>query len=129
MLKAKLVLNVNLEAYAKRKSKQVAAGMAEASKLLVRSMKARVSILYPPPSEPGQSPHQRTGDLLHSIYAYPIENNRKIKVGCFGIAYASMLEFGTSKMAARPFMWPAFKANKDKIIEKVGVFVRGRRTR
>lgn len=33
------------------------------------------------------------------------------------VQYSHLLELGTSKMAARPFLRPAFDANKDKVVE------------
>lgn len=35
-----------------------------------------------------------------------------------GLSYANAIEFGTSKMQARPFMRPAFNENKEWIIRK-----------
>jgi HK97 gp10 family phage protein len=34
--------------------------------------------------------------------------------------YWKFLEFGTNKMAARPFLRPAFEANKEGAIEAIG---------
>lgn len=57
------------------------------------------------PSKPGQPPNQDTGVLAGNI-----ETTRagKLRVRVTSKAgYSSALEFGTSKMAARPFMRPA----------------------
>lgn len=57
------------------------------------------------PSKPGEPPNQDTGVLAGNI-----ETTRagKLRVRVTSKAgYSSALEFGTSKMAARPFMRPA----------------------
>lgn len=58
-----------------------------------------------------------TGNLEHSIHREPhlVENELEewIVVGMF---YGSYVEYGTSRMAAKPFLVPALEANKDTII-------------
>lgn len=56
------------------------------------------------PSEPGEAPGVDTGTLKNSIH---VENTGRFKRAiAAGTDYAPHLEFGTSKMAARPFMMP-----------------------
>lgn len=60
------------------------------------------------PSTPGSAPHRLTGELRNSVYAKveppmlgePI--TLKVSIRAF---FGRMLEFGTSKMAARPFFY------------------------
>jgi HK97 gp10 family phage protein len=60
--------------------------------------------------------------------SYRVKEDKKGKkrnVGRIAVAsVARFLEFGTSKMSARPFMTPAWESHKeivrDKIIEKLG---------
>ena len=53
----------------------------------------------------GYPPNIDTGKLMNAIYIYkPRALQRMISTG--DTDYAAMLEFGTSKMAARPFMRP-----------------------
>ena len=65
-------------------------------------------------SAAGQPPATDTGFLVNNIAL-------KIDMDGFGASvesnasYSSFLEFGTSKMAARPFMQPALEENKPKI--------------
>jgi HK97 gp10 family phage protein len=56
-------------------------------------------------SKPGEAPNADTHRLDHSIETTQI-GPLKVKVTA-NSGYASALEFGTSKMAARPFMRPA----------------------
>lgn len=56
-------------------------------------------------SSPGQPPHVDTGHLKDSIrFAMTGEYEGEVAAGA---EYAAYLEFGTSRMAARPFMTPA----------------------
>lgn len=78
-------------------------------------------------SAPGEAPASDTGRLLNSINAYPAPANRleSTTVAGRGTAkYAAMLEFGTTKMAARPFMFPALEKSKDWIRERLAKAVR-----
>lgn len=57
-----------------------------------------------------------TGDLRKSIDHEVVNNNGEITGYVFcdnTVDYASYVEFGTSKMAAQPFMTPALEENKD----------------
>tara|TARA_R110000796_G_C14314481_1_gene407018 strand:- start:76 stop:531 length:456 start_codon:yes stop_codon:yes gene_type:complete len=67
-------------------------------------------------AKPGSAPNNDTGGLVRSIaaeklgpYRYTIGSN---------LPYAGWLEFGTTKMGARPWLEPAFRA------ESVGVVAR-----
>jgi HK97 gp10 family phage protein len=80
-------------------------------------------------------PHYRTGTLEDSILVtYVPEDSVTGKLATYMVAfsrkawYARLLEYGTSKMAAKPFIRPGFEAKKeqagkaviDKIQEAVG---------
>lgn len=56
------------------------------------------------PSSPGEPPAVRTGNLRDSTVAEKHDNYATIDVGA---EYAEWLEFGTSKIAPRPFVRPA----------------------
>lgn len=68
-------------------------------------------------SAPGEAPAEDTADLVNSIEAVRVEplkvevraNDRK----------AAWLEFGTSKMLARPYMQPAVDMNRDTLKKNV----------
>ena len=63
------------------------------------------------PSAPGDPPHVDTGRLRSSITHEVEYNNREIegRVGT-NVEYALELEIGSSRIAARPFLRPAFNA-------------------
>lgn len=68
------------------------------------------------PSAPGEPPKKITAQLQNSI-AGDVRRTRNSIVGRVGspLKKAKHLEFGTSKMAARPFLRPTIAENKVKI--------------
>lgn len=72
-----------------------AAGAAE--------IRARIAIQGPPRSRPGEHPHKDSGDLYDSIWWEVDQANLRVYIAA-NIAYAEYLEFGTAKMAPRPFL-------------------------
>jgi len=65
------------------------------------------------PSKPGEVPRVRRGDLRSSISTAPTDR-KTVVVGPTSppAPYGQHLEFGTRKMAARPFMRPALMRTK-----------------
>lgn len=59
-------------------------------------------------SAPGEPPAIRSGELLRSIGQpqFPAPNVGQLRIGA---PHAALLERGTAKMAARPFIRPAIK--------------------
>ena len=78
------------------------------------------------PSKPGGVPHVQSGTMKRSIKTGPLEKRRKelfVKVGSIikpargqNHSYPFMLEFGTSRMAKRPWARPAAKVNGKKTV-------------
>jgi len=68
------------------------------------------------PSSPGEPPGVVTGELRRSM-TYEIEKTSQGITGRVGTnkEYAIPLEFGTSRMAARPFVRSNFEKNKKEI--------------
>ena len=60
-------------------------------------------------SAPGEAPANATGALVGSLSAR-VESQGTV-IASASTAYAAMLEFGTQKMAARPYMQPALDKN------------------
>ena len=78
-------------------------------------------------SAPGEAPASDTGRLVNSINSYmdTIEDDSAFVVAGRGtVKYARALEFGTTKMAARPFMFPALEKSKAWIQERLAKAVR-----
>lgn len=74
------------------------------------------SLIGKSPSAPGEPPGKRTGTLGRGI-THEVEKTATVVIGRVGtnITYAIPLEFGTSKMAARPFMRPGLERNKERV--------------
>ena len=68
-------------------------------------------------SAPGQAPASDTGNLVRNIVVKQ-ENPDLVKVESNAI-YSSFLEFGTSKMLARPFLFAATERSRKKIAQAV----------
>jgi len=66
-------------------------------------------------SKPGDAPNTDTGRLVQSIQVEVKKDG--VYVGS-GVEYAKKLEFGTSNMAARPWLIPALMRSKD-LIKKI----------
>ena len=66
------------------------------------------------PSKPGEPPNADTRQLDRSIIAVQTgELEARVQVNA---PYASALEFGTSKMAARPFLGPAVAKTRAEVV-------------
>jgi HK97 gp10 family phage protein len=58
----------------------------------------------------------RTGFLRDSIFHQVVESDLNLTFGATA-DYADYVEFGTSRMAARPYIRPAFDATEQKILD------------
>ena len=68
-------------------------------------------------SAPGQSPASDTGNLVRNIIVRQVDiDNVAVESNA---TYSSFLEFGTSKMLARPFLFPATERSRPKIAQAV----------
>ena len=68
-------------------------------------------------SAPGQAPASDTGNLVSKIIVK--QKSKDITSVESNADYSAYLEYGTSKMEARPFMLPAFEKSKKPIINAV----------
>ncbi len=70
-------------------------------------------------SAPGDPPHTDTGNLVNNIQVQRFD--KSVDVGIMGdkAKYGKYLEFGTSNMAARPWLRPAFENSKETIKDKI----------
>lgn len=69
------------------------------------------------PSAPGQPPNEDTGTLRRNITVTQI-GPLHVRVASEA-PYSKFLEYGTSQMAARPFMGPAARAKRKEIVALV----------
>lgn len=66
-------------------------------------------------SAPGESPASDTGNLVRNIRV--IDKGQDEVIVKSNAPYSAYLEYGTSKMLARPFLFPAYEKSKKKIIK------------
>jgi len=69
-------------------------------------------------SAPGQPPASDTGFLANNIKRKMDNDNMGGEVGSRS-TYSKFLEFGTSKMLPRPYMFPALEKNRKKIKQRI----------
>lgn len=94
----------------------VAEGMGRAAEHVKRTMRRLINVPYPPASLPGESPHRRTGNLRRSINIWLNKQTLQVWVGPTDAAnYGIYLEYGTKRMAPRPFMFKALKQEGTKV--------------
>lgn len=75
-------------------------------------------------SAPGEPPKTRSGRLAGSIFVRPEDGGMAASVGT-NIEYGRYLEFGTKKMAARPWLFPTFERLKNEISRRImAAFIR-----
>lgn len=81
-------------------------GIREATLALEQGAKRLIGEAGDQPSQPGQPPHQVTGELLQSV-SHEFEDQGLTGIVGTNDPVGRWLEFGTSKMAARPWLRPA----------------------
>jgi HK97 gp10 family phage protein len=97
----------------------------EFARAVAAGARARIQNAYPPASLPGNPPHQRSGELLRSIRREKVgEAEHQVVVGAEHGAY---VEYGTRKMAARPFFRPAVEEAKRKFLRDARAIYVGHR--
>jgi HK97 gp10 family phage protein len=71
-------------------------------------------------SAPGNPPNTDTGRLVSSI-KFDVKTDSEGTVGVVGtnLFYGPMLEFGTSKMKARPWLGPAFNRHAPDVVKRI----------
>jgi len=105
-------------------AKQVAAALYDAGEDI--ELDAEISITQGSvsgnghvPSLPGQPPNRDTGRLDGNIETTIVAQSPPTVHVTSNAPYAAALEFGTSKMAERPYMRPAVEKNRKSVGQKV----------
>ncbi len=88
--------------------------LEKAENFLTHHIENKISIQGPPRSLPGNPPHKDTGKLHKDVLGF-VKPPFKAQI-IVTLPYAPMLEYGTSKMAPRPFMRPSIDECKADII-------------
>jgi hypothetical protein len=85
---------------------------------LVNVAKQSLSTHYPPASQPGYPPHKRSNRLRGSVTWAP--NGRFVRRVGTNVWYGKRLEEGDSGVEARPWLRPAFMAERLKMERIIG---------
>lgn len=77
------------------------------------------------PSQPGEPPRKRTGTLLKSVASLTEDRGDEIaaRVGS-NVPYARHLEYGTRRMAARPWLRPGLAEFKERFATIVATHIK-----
>lgn len=76
------------------------------------------------PSRPGEPPNNDTGVLANAIETLRGTESGSIKyIVSSNAPYSQPLEFGSSKMAARPFLRPALEKNRERIGKRLAAAI------
>ena len=98
---------------------EVKRGIRDATLAIERDAKRLIGQAGDQPSSPGRPPHQVTGELLASV-SHEFEDEGLTGVVGTDLPHGRWLEFGTSKMAARPWLRPALNGVISRIEEFFG---------
>lgn len=120
----------NLEMVIKAGAKRSEQALHVIGMAITNQVKINITKNFPPASTPGTPPALRTGGLRKS-YKYSVSRGEGRKVASVSVysdratlqptpphkqvVYASFLEFGTSKMKARPHLRPAVEQIRPRI--------------
>lgn len=111
-----------LQAKFRAKAERVSSDMQKALNVCALKVERDIKTNMTPngPSAPGEAPAVDTGRLRASI-THRIEHDGDESAAYVGtnVEYAPYLEFGTIRMAPRPFMVPAIERNKEWIKNKI----------
>jgi hypothetical protein len=79
-------------------------------------------------SAPGESPARDSGELVRKLRVVPAKtvDTDPTAMVISAAEYAAALEFGTERIAPRPYMRPAYAANIEKIRAAVKLALRGK---
>lgn len=69
-------------------------------------------------SAPGEFPKTDTGQLVSSLF-FKVGSDKLRALFGTKLAYGRYLEYGTSRMQARPWLRPTFQANLEQITQRV----------
>jgi len=102
-------LRARLMAFTRAGEAAAADAVGEGAEELRAVARDLVNRTAPQASRPGQPPHRVTGALADSTAVRRGGNGLSAAVGS-DLGYAAQLEFGTTRMAARPWLRPSFEA-------------------
>jgi hypothetical protein len=109
-----------LDAIVTHRARDTDEALGEVTMFIVQYMKTHWSPSSP--SAPGEAPAVDEGTLTNSIEGKPVQRGKLWHIR--GAEHGIHLEFGTPKMAARPFIFPAVHAIRRELKDKFKRLVR-----
>ena len=112
--------NINIDKISRDIKTKLTYAMRNVGRKSVNIIKKSIAIDYPPASDPGEPPHKRTGLLYRSIatgtqtIGNEITLNLTVDTPC-----AAYLEYGTRKMAARPYVEKVVQQHYDMLLDEL----------
>jgi len=103
------LVNNSAEELAKEMKKSIISGSKSGNQYFINGRRHQASA-------PGQAPANSTGNLVKSIKAKKLTNGQEVTIDA---NYAAFLEYGTSKMRPRPFIFPALMKIKKRLLSKL----------
>jgi hypothetical protein len=93
----------------------------EAGEAMLAELQNTLAEPWPPASVPGEPPHRRNGWLQENC-TYSVEQSGPITLLTVisNVPYSAYLEYGTSRMEARPFMGPLQEEWSPVIYQRLG---------
>jgi hypothetical protein len=96
---------------------RISTNVGKAANSLRDSAKKLISIQGPPRSLPGEPPHIDTGRLIASVQAIGPAEQGDVIFATVGtdVFYGRLLEFGTRRVAARPWLVRSLRENQQSL--------------
>lgn len=96
----------------------LARGVFKGAQIVRERIQTNISVVGPPHSMPGEFPHLITGRLQDSVKI--VGNAKKMEAKVVVEApHAVWLEFGTSKMAPRPFIVRSMNEVRQEVVDAI----------
>lgn len=103
----------------------IEATVGQIGERIVADVRERIDDAYPPSSEPGTPPRRRTGALRDGIASATTADGATTTASVSSSApYGPYLEFGTERIAPRPFMGPTRDEWVGKVLDVAGELIR-----
>lgn len=104
---------VTLKSYRKEREKEILNGLVESLEKIgaLVERQAKINVSKSPPEHPRVQTGRLRASIIHQVEK---SDNPYVEIGT-NVYYSKFLEFGTSRMPAYPWLYPAIESNKGNI--------------